>query len=392
MPQKDPGEQYDKAAVTLDRAGHDYQAKIARFYAAIYRDDPALAEQRLAQVLPLAQANGDPVHAVWSLRMMHMIHLWHGRRDKARESLEAGLRAASQAGALPLRDLMQLDLLELAIEDLDMAEMARRVERLRNQQLWTKYRYRSTRYASDLLTLQGRYRDALAMLDASLGDRGRASRWDMPMNELGSVSCARMSALLHAGTGTMAVSQSRGCDDEALVELTSAHIALIERRKEDARRHLESARKAMDSPPDSNGDLLDHAMLATLLIRLGDLDGARRTLEEARAAKVGVLETLSRVELAISQAELSAADGDWPAVTQQVAALRAEIPREALHYLNRLDLLDIARLQAQGEREQARKRAAELDEAARRNADAVTRAELQRISGGVFGNALGMNR
>ena len=390
--QDDPGEAYDKAAGTLDRAGHDYEARIARLYAAVYRNQPAVAEQRLAEVLPLAQAHGDPMHEVWSLRMQHVIHLWHGKRDKAREALEAGLRAASQAGALPLRDLMELDLLDLAIEDLEMREAAQRVERLRSNQLWTKYRYRNARFASDLLTLQGRYRDALAMLDASLGDRGRGARWDMPMNELGSISCARMMTLLYAGTGTMVASQARGCSDDALVELVSAHIALIERRREDARRHLESARKDMDSPPDSNADLRDHAMLAMLLIRLGDTDAAQRTLDEARAVKVEGLEVQAQVELDIAGAELSAAQGNWQAVARQVAALRTQLPADAMHYRNRLSLLEIARLQAQGEREEARKRASDLDEAARRNADAVTRAELQRISGGVFGNALGLNR
>lgn len=389
--QDDPGEPFDKAAITLDRAGHDYQARIARFYAAIYRNELVLAEQRLAQVLPLAQAKGDPLHEVWSLRMMHLIYLWHGQRDKSRQALEAGLRAASQAGALPLRNLMELDLLEMAIQDLRMPEVARRVAHLRNNKLWTKYRYRSARYATDLLMMQGRYRDALAMLDASLGDRGRASRWDMPMQELGSTACSRMTALLHAGTGTMATSQSRSCDDTVLVELTAAHTALIGRRREDARRHLQSARKAMDVPPDSNGDLREYAMLAALLIRLGDLEAARRTLDEARAARIDGLYTQTRVELGIAQAELSAAQGDWPSVTQQSARLRAEIPDGTLHYLHRITLLEIARLQAQGEHEQVRKRAVELDEAARSNADAVTRAELQRITGGAFGNTLGMN-
>ncbi len=390
--QDDPGEPFDKAAKTLDSAGHEYQAHIARLHAAVMRNDLAVAEERVTQVLRLAQAYGDPMHEVWSLRMMHMIYLWNGRRDKARQALETGLRAASQAGALPLRDLMEQDLLDLAIEDLRMREAMQRMERLRNHLLWTKYRYRNARYASELLRLRGRYRDALAVLDASLGDSSRASRWDMPKDELGGISCSRMMALLHAGTGSMVASQARGCSDPALVELTAAHVALIERRKEDARRHLESARKEVDSTPDSNGDVIDNAWLATLLIRLGDLDAARSTLEVARAAKVESPEVMSRVEIDVAQAELSAAEGDWPAVTRQVAALRAEIPAEALQYLNRLALLEIARLQAQGEGEEARKRASELDEAARRNADAVTRAELQRISGGIFGTTLGLNK
>ncbi|MFD0725331.1 winged helix-turn-helix domain-containing protein [Lysobacter brunescens] len=390
--QDDPGTPFTEVASLFDRAAHDYQASIARYYEAVFRDDLRLIEQRLAQSVELAQSYGDPLNEVWPQRMIGPHYLWSGHREKSRAALETGVSAASRAGALPLRDLLEMDLVIMAIEDLDMQESIQRTERLRNNHLWTKYRYRSANFASQVLALRGRYREALSVLDASLGDESRAQRWDMPKSELSLTACTRMSALLFTGAGAAAIAQSQSCGDDVLVAFTSAQIALLGRDTEAARRHLQEARKEIDSPPEDGTDIVELAGLASLLIRLGDVDAARRALEETRTGDVGVIDTRTQVEVDLAWAELSAANGDWATAQRQADALRARIPAEALHYLNRLALLDIARLQAQGEREEARKRASELDETARRNGDAVTRAELQRISGGIFGTTLGLNK
>lgn len=377
--QEDPGAPYLKAAETLERAGHAYEARAARFQAAMVRNEWRSSERQLADLLPLAEANDDHYIAAWSLWLMHVIDQWQGHRDKAAQRLDAAFRVAVQSGNKPMIDAAEMDLLAFAVQDLDLRESERRLARLRENRLWAVYRYQLVRFSAQLLTLQGRHRDALALLDASLGDTGRTNGPDAPPWELDSMSCARMRALVRTGELNQARAQARGCRDKAATALASVQIALLEGNLAEARRYADDAKQWMAGQPRNIQEVQTLAAFASLLIRLGEPDGAARALDQARSGQRRALHKTARIDLEIAQAELAAATGDWNATRAHVARIRRDVPAEARHYLDRLDLLQIALHRAEGRLDDAQQLASTLERTAMQHADAVTQAELRRF-------------
>lgn len=370
-------EPFSKAADTFEAAGYQQDAKVARFYEAMYAFDVPLAEERLAILLKSTHEYGDHLNAIWTQRMMAMLYRKTGDRGKSMRTFEAGLESASLAGDIPSSQLLELDLLEENLRSGDLRQAERRVERLRGNQLWTKYRYRASRFESDLLTQQGHYREALAVLDRTLGDVGRTKRWDMPRSEAGSIACTRMSALIDVGELDTARAQSRGCRDDNPVNasLGDAYIDLLAGDADAARRHMQAAEEDIDKTPDNWEDIAQATELAMLKIRLRDYADADRLLSSLYRMPAHMNYGAVVAEIEVGLAETAAARGDWNMVAEYSAKVRKRLPHDARHFTDRLETLEISRLRAAGHDRDAQTITTALDARARQHGGALVAME-----------------
>jgi cellulose synthase operon protein C len=374
---KDQSELFAKAAEAFDAADHPLDATAARFYQSLYAFDIPAAEARLVPLLASARAHGDHVNEIWPQRMMAFFRLWNSDHAGGVRMLESALESAGLAGDVPSAQLLDMDLLQLNLLEGDLAKASRRIERLRDNRLWTKYRYRAARFESDYLIQSGRYRDALAVLDRVLGDAGRATRWDMPTAEAGDIACARMTALIHVGERHAARTQARGCSDHnpTRASLGEARIALLDGDLATALRHVRAAEAGISTTPGSYRDIMLSTELASLKTRLGDPTAEALLNDLHRSpAHLGYGAVLADIEVGL--AEAAAARGDWPRVAEQRNSVRARVPAQARHFFNRLELLDVKRLQAMDDRDAARREIARIEEIARRDGAATILAEL----------------
>ena len=370
-------EPFSKAAATFEAAGYRHDADVARFYEAMYGLDVPLAEKRLATVLKSAREYGDHLNAVWTQRMMAVLYGWEGEREKSMRMLNGGLESASLAGDIPSSQLLEMDLLEKDLLAGDLRQAKQRVERLRGNQLWTKYRYRASRFESDLLTQLGHYREALAVLDRTLGDAGRAKRWDMPKSEAGDIACARMSALIDVGELDAARAQSHGCRERNSAEasLGEASIDLLAGDAGAARRHMQAAEEGIDKTPDDWRDIALATKFATLKIRLRDYSDADRLLGALYRDPAHMNYGALVAEIEVGLAETAAARGDWNTVAQYSAKVRKRLPNDARHFTDRLETLEISRLRAAGHDRDAQIIATALDARARQHGGALVAME-----------------
>ena len=374
---EDQSELFAKAAEAFDAADHPLDATAARFYQSLYAFDIPAAEARLLPLLASARAHGDHVNEIWPQRMMAFFRQWNGDHAGGVQMLESALQSAGLAGDVASAQLLDMDLLQLNLLEGDLAKASRRIERLRDNRLWTKYRYRAARFESDYLILSGRYRDAVAVLDRVLGDAGRATRWDMPSAEAGDIACARMKALIHIGERDAARTQSKSCRDHnpARASLGEARIALLDGDQAAAMRHVRAAETGISATPDDYRDIMLSTELAALKLRVDD--ASVETLLDTLHRSPAHLEygaVLADIEVGL--AEAAAARGDWPRVAQLRASIRARVPAQSRHFFNRLELLDVKRLQAMGDRDAARREAARIEAIARRDGAAMILAEL----------------
>lgn len=363
---------FSEAAATFEAGGYRHDAEVARFYEAMYSFDVPLAEKRLATVLKSTREHGDHLNAVWTQRMMAMLYEWEGEREKSMRMFNAGLESASLAGDIPSSQLLELDLLEQNLHSGDLRQAKQRVERLRGNQLWTKYRYRASRFESDLLIQLGRYREALAVLDRTLGDAGRAKRWDMPRGEAGLIACARMSSLIDVGELETARAQSRGCRDRNPTEasLGEARLDLLAGDADAARRHVQAAEEGLDKTPDNYREIAVATKFATLKIRLRDYTDADRILLSLYKTSVHMNYGALVAGIEVGLAETAAARGEWNTVAEYSAKARKRLPHDARHVIDRLETLEISRLRAAGHDRDAQTITAALDARARQHGGA----------------------
>lgn len=368
---------FSEAAATFEAAGYHHDAEVTHFYEAMYSYDVPLAEKRLAALLKSTREHGDHLNAIWAQRMMAMLFRWAGDREKSMRMFNAGLESASLAGDIPSSQLLELDLLGENLNSGDIRQAEQRVERLRGNQLWTKYRYRASRFESDLLIQQGRYREALAVLDRTLGDAGRAKRWDMPRGEAGLIACARMYALIDVGELETARAQSRGCRDSYPSEasLGEARIDLLAGNTDAARRHLQAAEEGLDKTPGDWDDIAMRTKLATLKIRLRDYTDADRLLLSLYKMPAHMNYGALVAEIEVGLAETAAARGDWNTVAEYSAKVRKRLPHDARHFIDRLETLEISRLRAAGYDRDAQTITAALDARARQHGGALVAME-----------------
>jgi hypothetical protein len=274
--------------------------------------------------------------------------------------------------------------MELLGEDLQagrFGQAAVRVERLRDNRLWTHYRYRVARYESDLLAITGRYRDALASLDRTLGDRRRGTRWDMSATETADIACWRMEVLTRTGELDAARAQSRGCGNlqPARALIVEAWIARLSGDPVAAAATLRRVEDRIAEEPHAQLRAYLTIDLAALKIRLGDHVSAVPLLQRQHDRAVALGDGLLRADIEIGLAEAAAARGDWDAVARYRMQAQARMPAEIHSGHRRIDVLDVAALRARGRLDEARRKAAGLGSEARRSGDAVLLAELDAV-------------
>jgi DNA-binding winged helix-turn-helix (wHTH) protein len=374
-------ELYAEAASTYEAIGYAQGAMVARFHEAMTRSDIAEIERRLEPLLAHLRENGDRGAEIRALRAT--AEKYHAL-GMVRQSVLMRTRAfelASLAGDVATRELLDLDLLDENLIDGDLAQAARRVERLRENRLWTKYRFRVARREHELLSLQGRHREALSALDRKLSSTERGARPDVSPTEAAKLACARMDSLLSLGELSMARAQSQGCHDRGsgsvpiLSAVGLAGIELHSGNVVDARAHVDRAALLLSQRKQDMGQVGLGIAVAGMLTRLREYDRAERLYREVSAAarQSGYRRLQAEVETGL--AELAAARRDWVAYAAHRDAVRTLFPQEMWHFGSRLELLEVARLHATGRVDDARSRAAALAERAERLGDALVRAQ-----------------
>lgn len=131
--------------------------------------------------------------------------------------------------------------------------------------------------------------------------------------------------------------------------------------------------------------------LAALVLRAGDTVTARRLADQMQAdAAAHALPPLQRGLLAVLEAEIDAAEGDWDSSRRRADATRKELPPGAWELIDRLDLLQIAKEQRAGRPSQALVLAKALHARAVRQRDLRTQQQvLSLVSPASLGLAAG---
>lgn len=378
-------ELYAEAAATFEAIGHAQGAAVARFQEAIAREDIADAAQRLEPLLALLRENGDRNTEIRALRAIS--EKYHSL-GMIRQSVAMRTRAfelASIAGDVATRELLDLDLLDENLIDGDLVQAGQRVERLRENRLWTKYRFRVARREHELLTLQGRHREALSALDGKLSAIERGDRPDVSPTEAAKVACARMDSLLSLGEFSMARTQAQGCHDRGsssvpiLSAIGLAGIELHSGNMIDAHAHADRAALLLSRRKKDMGHVGLGISVAGMLTRLRDYDRAeqlyREISETARSSGYRRLQA----EIAVGRAELAAARRDWATYATHRDAALTLFPQDLWHFGSRLELLEVARLRATGRTGDAQSRAAALAARAERLGDALVRTQAMAL-------------
>lgn len=370
---------YHRAIRTFEADGNLLGALTAAYFEAAAVKDPAEAERRLAPLLEVAGNNGDHASQLRALRSMSFVHAENGNHAAARRARLRALDIAAMAGDVATQQLLQLDMVDddLAAGDLDAA--GRRLAALRGNRLTMKYRLRMARKESTLLRLRGRYRDALAHLDARLSAEAHDATWQAAPIEAARLACMRTKTLSAMGDLAMARSQLQGCHDpgsssipivahlgEAEIELHVGDASAARGLLDDADRRLSQRR--MDGTRIEMGTLL--AMLRT---RTGDYARAEALYRTLLPAARHQGRALPLAEIETGMAELAAVRRDWALAQRYAAQARARLPNGIWPLESRLQLVEIARRRAEGDVEGTRAQASALAQRAESLGDAVVR-------------------
>ncbi len=378
-------ELYAEAARSFEAIGYAQGALQARFHEAMSRGDIADAERRLEPLLALLRENGDRGAEVRTLRAIAENYHSLGMVSQSVAMRRRAFELASLTGDVATRELLDLDLLDENLIDGDLAQASQRVERLRDNRLWTKYRFRVARREHELLTLQGRHREALSTLDEKLSDTQRGARPDVSPTEAAKLACARMESLLSLGELSMARAQSQGCHDDGsssvpiIAAIGMAGIELHSGNLIDARAHADHAAQLLSQRKKNMGQVGLSIAVAGMLTRLRDYDRAEQLYRDvAVAAKRSGYRRL-QAEVEVGLAELAAARRDWTAYAAHRDAVRTLFPQDLWHFGSRLELLEVARLRASGRVDDAHARAAALAARAGRLGDALVQAQARAL-------------
>lgn len=378
-------ELYAEAASTYEAIGYAQGAMVARFHEAMARGDIAEVERRLEPLLAHLRENGDRGAEIRALRAIAETYHALGMVRKSVAMRTRAFEMASLAGDVATRELLDLDLLDENLIDGDLAQAARRVERLRENRLWTKYRFRVARREHELLSLQGRHREALSVLDRKLSSIERGARPDVSPTEAAKLACARMDSLLSLGELSMARAQSQGCHDRGsssvpiLSAVGLAGIELHSGNVVEARVHADRAALLLSQRKQDMGQVGLGIVVAGTLTRLREYDRAERLYREVSTAarRSGYRRLQAEVETGL--AELAAARRDWAAYAAHRDAVRRLFPQDMWHFGSRLELLEVARLRAVGQIDAAQSRAVALAERAERLGDALVQAQAMAL-------------
>lgn len=352
-----------RAARTFEADGNRQGALTAQFYEAVARSDTTAAEIRLRQLLDVIRSNGDRGAEIKVLRSMAEQYASIGMREQANRLRTQAHQAASLVGDVAARQLLDLDLLGEDLLSGNFEQAQTRIHRLRENRLAAKYDFRVARKASALLTLQGRHREALSVLDEKLMGSVRSERLDVSPSEVAKIACARMDTLLTMGELSMARAQLQGCHDAGsasvpvIATLGVAGIAYHAGHRQDARRHADEAERLLAQRPMDPGRLRMSAALAGLLTRLHQHDRAEQLYASLypEAERMGYVLLLAEIE--VGMAEIAAVRRDWNASARHAEAARRRFPAEAWYFSSRLELLDIARQSSMGDAATAATRA-----------------------------------
>jgi DNA-binding winged helix-turn-helix (wHTH) protein len=375
------------AADAFQRSGYPSQAAIAMYYRAAAAGDLPETERLLPALTAALRQDGDHRSELRVLRTMTTLYFDAGRHKDGRMISVRGQQLAGNVGDIPTMQLFDLDLLgdDLLTGQLEMAQ--RRVERLRENRLWTKYRFRVVRMENRLLSVLGRHREALAALDRKLFDSERAQRPDVAPGEAAYIACARTNTLIGLGEFRLARAQLRGChvpgwtDIAIAASLGEGWIAYHTGDIDAARRLANDAdRLLLETSTDATST--DHRIeLAALLTRLREDSRAERVYADAlvQASKDDYGMQLAGIDTGM--AELAAAHGDWETAGRYAGRVRKRFPQRIWAFESRLELLDIARLRAVGKNTASATRARALADRATTLGDATTHAQAMALAG-----------
>ncbi len=375
-----------RAARTFEAGGNLQGTLTAQFYEAVAGSDIVATERRMRRLLDVIRSNGDRGAEIKVLRSMAERYASIGKREHASRLRNQAYAAASLIGDVAARQLLDLDLLGEDLMSGNFEQAQTRIHRLRENRLATKYNFRVARKESALLTLQGRHREALSVLDEKLTASTRSERLDVSPSEAAKIACARMDTLLTMGELSMARVQLQGCHDSGsasvpvIAALGEAGIAYHAGDLQDARRHADEAERLLAQRPMDPGRLSMGAALAGVLTRLHDHDRAEQLYASLypEAERMGYVLLLAEIE--VGMAEIAAVRRDWNASARYAEAARRRFPVGVWSFSSRLELLDIARQSSTGDAAAAGTRASALAARAERLGDAVVQKQAAALS------------
>lgn len=379
---------YTVAAETFARGGYDTDAEVTRYFRAASINDFQDSARRFRPLVATLLERGNTADALRVQRSIADQYVSAGRREEGARIRREASRLAQVSGNTPMAQLLELDMVgeDLIAGDLDKAEQ--RLTQLRDNRLWTKYRFRVARLQSAALGYRGRHREALAALDDKLFGAERAQRLDVAPVEAAKIACARMETLLALGEWRLARAQLRSCRDAGsrsvpiVALLGEAQIDYHLGDHERARRLADRIGTLLAAHPRDTTYVGMGTDLAMLYTRLRDRPRAEALYRELQTTARPQGNALHLAEIDTGRAELAAMQGDWNTVARHATTVRARFPQRIWRFDSRLELLEIAHLQATGDIGAAQARARALAGRAHALGDAIAAAQASAFAQG----------
>ncbi|TDR41100.1 DNA-binding winged helix-turn-helix (wHTH) protein [Tahibacter aquaticus] len=346
----------------------------AHFLAQLLRDDAAAQRQALDQLLAEARAAGNVAVEFDALRRSAFHFYRKGEMPAYAERLAQAVAVADAAGDRHARTIASIDLLHQELLQGDSAAADRRLALLDTQPLQGMASLWFSHFAASVAYDRGDYARARQLLDRAeqvlAGDSTRTG-------QVVGLSCLRGAIALAQGESMRARNAFGQCRAPQLphyqiyADVGEAELALQAGDLAQSRRLLAAARSnlaTLDSTPDRSKLVL---VLAPLLARSGDLDGARRLVQAQQELlqRAGYVALSADAHLAL--AEIALAAGQLDLAASEAARSGADLPADNWQSRRRLRTVQALLAQRRGDTALAAQLMDALDADARRHADVL---------------------
>lgn len=301
--------------------------------------------------------------------------------------LQQALQPAQAMGNLNLQGEIET---ELAIEDLfhlRLDQARARASHLEALGLEGTAGARINRVLARIQEFQGQIKQAQTSIQAAM--KAIPAKEGGANSEQISSACAGLRLSRYAGDagdGTDWASlcaSAKSASDRFDANWALAWVALLGDQTETASTHYQAARdlltagQATPEPHSPDARAAAQLQLAFLALRLGDLTTAEQLLQQVQELNEGEpLVPMRKAMLFVALAEAAAARGDWTGSAGWAAKARADLPAGAGELLDRLDLLQIAGDQRDGQSSKSIATAGALYDRAERRGDLRTQQQV----------------
>lgn len=369
-------ETIEQIAREFENTGDHPRALLLRFYSELDTATPGSELHTLDKLLSESRLAGNYEVEVKALRNAAIFYEGSGNLDRARDLYSQALTVVetSRNGfeALMLHsNLLSADILRLNFPALD-----ERLALLRTKKLQGLPEYDAERTAGELAALRGDY-------DAAIHALARA---EDALRKANPQNASRLSSSLYCGRGDIHLAQGRLADagedvrdcragktaaSDQFADIFDAKLAIYTGDPAKARPLLQPLLKELPKQPFVLNRWIFTINVTALEARVGDLDGARRTLDEimpalkqsgARQIEVGAHATLAEIALAQGRVDDAASEVEQGLMLSP-ADYWTDIPR--------LRIVQVLIARARGHTEEASSTLLSLHDDAKKRGDVV---------------------